>query len=185
VSTNDQKRTSKFLSLLLRHRPELIGIRLDHSGWVDIDDLLDAMKRHGRALHREDLMEIVKADLKGRYAIVGNRIRANQGHSVEVDLGLEPVEPPEHLYHGTVERFLPAIRDQGLVKGQRHHVHLSEDAATATAVGSRRGKAVVLVIEAGRMHRDRHTFYQSHNGVWLTNNVAPRYIVFPGRDRTP
>ena len=93
MSTADKKRTSKLLSLLLRHRPELIGIRLDHRGWVDIDDLLDAMKRHGQALHREDLMEIVKADLKGRYAIVGNRIRANQGHSVEVDLGLEPVEP--------------------------------------------------------------------------------------------
>jgi putative RNA 2'-phosphotransferase len=121
-------------------------------------------------------MEIVQTDPKGRYAVEDNRIQANQGHSLEVDLNLEVIEPPELLYHGTVERFLPAIREQGLEKRRRHHVHLSPDRETASTVGSRRGKAVVLVIKASWMHRDGHTFYQSVNGVWLTTQVDPHSV---------
>ncbi len=173
--------TSKFLSLVLRHRPEKIGIELDEHGWVGVDELLDACTRHGRRIPRELLEEIVATSDKRRFAVSedGRQIRANQGHSVEVDLDLQPVEPPEILYQGTVAKFLDAIRREGLKPMDRHHVHLSHETKTATAVGSRRGKPIVLVIQSGRMHADGHTFYQSANGVWLTDAVLPEYIVFP------
>jgi putative RNA 2'-phosphotransferase len=170
--------TSKFLSLVLRHRPEVIGIELDAEGWVPVEDLLAACAQHGRAISREQLDAVVRTNDKQRFAFSadGTRIRANQGHSLQVDLGLVPVEPPELLYHGTVSRFLESIRRDGLVKGKRHHVHLSPDVGAATKVGQRRGRPVVLVIEAGRMFRDGHKFYQSENGVWLTDAVPPEYI---------
>ena len=170
--------TSKFLSLILRHRPDVIGIELDAEGWVSVEDLLAACAQHGRAISREQLDAVVRTNDKQRFAFSadGNRIRANQGHSLPVDLGLVPVEPPELLYHGTVRRFLESIRQEGLTKGNRHHVHLSPDVETATKVGQRRGRPVVLVIEAGRMFRDGHKFYQSENGVWLTDAVPPEYI---------
>ena len=176
--TKDIVATSKFLSLVLRHRPDVIGITLDAEGWVPVEDLLAACARHGRAIPRAQLDVVVRTNDKQRFAFSadGRRIRANQGHSLPIDLGLVSVEPPDRLYHGTVPRFLESIRQEGLIKGKRHHVHLSPDVETATNVGQRRGRPVVLVIEAGRMFRDGHKFYQSENGVWLTDAVPPEYI---------
>ena len=170
--------TSKFLSLVLRHRPDAIGITLDAEGWVSVEVLLAACAQHGRTISREQLDAVVRTNDKQRFAFSadGSRIRANQGHSLPVDLGLAPVEPPELLYHGTVSRFLESIRRDGLTKGKRHHVHLSPDIQTATKVGQRRGRPVVLVIEAGRMFREGHTFDRSENGVWLTDAVPPDYL---------
>lgn len=162
--------TSKFLSYVLRHRPDSIGITLDENGWVDVEVLLAAAQRHGKRLSRQLLERVVAENDKKRFAFSedGRRIRASQGHSVSVDLALEPIEPPEFLYHGTVEPFLESIREKGLVRGSRHHVHLSPDEATARKVGSRRGKPVILVVQAGRMHEAGHQFFRSANGVWLT-----------------
>jgi putative RNA 2'-phosphotransferase len=182
VAMNEQLiSTSKFLSLVLRHRPCTIGITLDAEGWVAVDELLAACSRHGKAISRELLDEVVRTNDKNRFAISpdGKRIRANQGHSVPVDLGLTPLEPPEYLYHGTVERFLPSIQQGGLVRGRRHHVHLSGDVETARRVGRRRGQPVVLVIEAGRMFHEGHLFYRSENGVWLTDVVPACYLRIP------
>ena len=169
---------SKFLSLVLRHEPERIGITLDSAGWVPVIDLMAACERHGIALSYTDLAEVVATSHKKRFAFSedGQRIRANQGHSVEVDLGLTPVPPPEILYHGTVEKFLPSIRNEGLRKGERHHVHLSADETTAIKVGERRGQPVILKIAAGKMHADGHPFFLSANGVWLTDHVPVLYI---------
>ncbi len=146
--------TSKFLSYVLRHKPEAIGITLDDQGWIGVDELLVAAARHGKAITRELLDKVVATNDKQRFSFSpdGQSIRANQGHSVEVDLALEPVEPPELLYHGTVERFIASIREQGLIRGQRQHVHLSGDRETAARVGQRRGKPVILIVESGRMH---------------------------------
>jgi putative RNA 2'-phosphotransferase len=174
-------KTSKFLSLVLRHQPEKIGIQLDESGWVSVDELLRASNRHGVALTREDLDDIVSTNSKQRFAFSddGQRIRANQGHSVEVDLGYTPLQPPPTLFHGTARRFVSSIRESGLLKGARHHVHLSPDVETAELVGKRRPPFVVLTIDAESMHRDGHPFYQSANGVWLTEHVPAAYITFP------
>jgi putative RNA 2'-phosphotransferase len=173
---------SKFLSFVLRHNPQAIGITLDAEGWVVVDELLAAAARHGHRFTRQLLEDVVATNDKKRFAFSpdGLLIRANQGHSVEVDLGLVPVEPPELLYHGTVERFLDSIREKGLVRGMRHHVHLSADRETAGRVGQRRGRPLVLVVEAAFMHRDGHRFYRSENGVWLTETVPPAYLRFPG-----
>src|ERR1035437_1944394 len=172
---------SKFLSLVLRHKPDEIGITLDEAGWVDVTTLLEAMSCHGNAVSPEELQEVVATSDKKRFAFSydGLRIRANQGHSVEIDLGLAPVPPPEMLYHGTATRFLPAIRQQGLLKMARHHVHLSGDAQTASKVGERHGKLVILQVRSGDMHRAGLTFFRSANGVWLTDAVPPEYLVFP------
>lgn len=169
---------SKFLSLVLRHQPETIGITLDAEGWALVDELLEAAGRRGKSITRQQLEEVVATNDKKRFSLSpdGRRIRANQGHSIEVDLNLAPVEPPELLYHGTVERFLDSIRAQGLLRGNRRHVHLSGDEETASRVGQRRGRPIVLVVEAGRMHRDGHCFYRSANGVWLTDAVPPQYL---------
>jgi uncharacterized protein (TIGR02452 family) len=176
-------RISKFLSLVLRHDPARIGITLDEAGWTDVDVLLAACARHGVAISRAQLDEIVATSDKQRYALStdGTRIRANQGHSVAVELGLAPVPPPETLYHGTVESALPGIREHGLVRRARHHVHLSADHETATRVGGRRGRPVVLSIRAGAMADAGHVFYRSANGVWLTDHVPPEFIVFTPR----
>jgi putative RNA 2'-phosphotransferase len=172
---------SKFLSLVLRHEPQTIGIALDEEGWVDVVDLLTACQQHGNSISRPQLDEVVATNEKKRFSFSadGRWIRANQGHSVQVDLGLVPREPPEWLYHGTVDDFLDSIRQKGLVRGNRHHVHLSADRETAACIGQRRGRPVILVIEAGRMFRDGHPFYQSENGVWLTDAVPPDYLQFP------
>ena len=168
--------TSKLLSLVLRHRPELIGIALDEGGWVQVDELLAALAAHGRPLTRAQLERLVATSDKQRFALDGDRIRASQGHSVPVDLGLSPVPPPRELFHGTPVRNVDAILREGLRKGQRHHVHLSPDVATATRVGARRGTAAVLLVEAAAMAADGHVFLRSANGVWLVDSVPARYL---------
>jgi putative RNA 2'-phosphotransferase len=177
---DDQRRTaaSKFLSYVLRHQPEAVGIALDAGGWVPVDMLLDACARHGRQLSRADLDEVVATNPKQRFALSedGRRIRANQGHSTAVDLGYEPAEPPAVLFHGTVARLLPSIRAEGLQRMQRHHVHLSPDEATARAVGARRGKPVILRIDARSMREAGHLFFHTPNGVWLTDTVPASFI---------
>ena len=172
---------SKFLSLVLRHKPDEIGIRLDESGWVSVSELLEAMRRAGRGTSRDKLEEVVRSSDKQRFAFSddGTLIRANQGHSVEVDLGYEPATPPEMLYHGTAERFIEAIRREGLTKRKRHHVHLSLTGETASAVGARHGKLVLLEVRSGAMHRDGHAFFRTPNNVWLTDCVPTEYLVFP------
>jgi uncharacterized protein (TIGR02452 family) len=172
---------SKFLSLVLRHEPARIGISLDSAGWTDVAALLAACAAHGVSLTRDELVQLVASSDKQRFALSddGTRIRANQGHSVEVELELAPAMPPALLYHGTVDRFLDSIRAQGLIKGERHHVHLSADLATAQKVGGRRGKPVVLVVRAADMVAAGHTFFVSDNGVWLTETVPPAFLDFP------
>jgi putative RNA 2'-phosphotransferase len=167
---------SKFLSYVLRHGPESIGITLDGGGWVAIDALLAASARHGHVISREALGEIINASGKRRFEVRDGRIRAAQGHSVPVDLGLEPVPPPAVLYHGTVARFLPGILAQGLRPGKRLHVHLSADTGTAAVVGARRGRPVILQVNAAAMHEAGHEFFRAANGVWLTANVPPGFI---------
>ena len=171
-------RLSKYLAKYLRHAPHKIGLTLQPGGWVPVVDLLDAARKHGFFISYDDLIECVKNDDKQRYAFneSGDLIRANQGHSVKVDLQLEEQEPPETLYHGTVKWFMASILKDGLVRGKRHHVHLSRDVETATKVGARRGKPVILRIDAGRMQRDGHKFFLSANGVWLTDSVPPGYL---------
>ncbi|MFJ9807373.1 RNA 2'-phosphotransferase [Streptomyces sp. NPDC101158] len=180
---NDEKRTvkvSKYLSKHLRHQPERIGLVLDPHGWTEIDSLLTAAAAHGFPITRAELEHVVAANDKKRFAIEGTRIRASQGHTVPVDLDLPAVEPPAYLFHGTVAAAVPAIRDEGLRPMARHHVHLSPDRETATRVGARRGRPVVLSVDAGSMHRAGHVFHVSANGVWLTDAVPPRFIRFPG-----
>jgi putative RNA 2'-phosphotransferase len=174
-------RTSKFLSLVLRHEPERVGLQLDEAGWVAVDALLEAVNRHGVSLARKQLDHIVASSEKQRFAFSddGLRIRANQGHSVEVELGYAPATPPDLLYHGTPEKFVAAIRREGLLKMERHHVHLSVDKATTLQVGARRGRPVLLTIRAGDMHRAGHVFYRSANNVWLVDDVPPKFILFP------
>jgi putative RNA 2'-phosphotransferase len=172
-------RTSKFLALILRHKPEAVGITLDPEGWADVGDLLAGMKRKGHALTLDALAGIVETNDKRRYAFNDDRtkIRAVQGHSRPVDVGLAPVPPPGRLYHGTVERFVGAIREKGLIPGTRLHVHLSADRETAVLVGKRRGRPIVLTIDSGAMAERRHVFYLSENGVWLTGHVPASFIV--------
>ncbi|MFC7443197.1 RNA 2'-phosphotransferase [Laceyella putida] len=174
----DDVKRSKFLSKVLRHKPETIGIRLDKNGWVGVEELLNACRKHGVLLDRETLERIVETNDKRRFSFSedGQNIRANQGHSVPIDLNLEPMEPPERLYHGTAGRYLPSIREKGLVKGKRHHVHLSADPVTARQVGKRHGKPAILQIMAREMHQDGYAFFRSANGVWLTEHVPVRYL---------
>jgi putative RNA 2'-phosphotransferase len=172
---------SKFLSLVLRHEPESIGLRLDEQGWADVEELLRCCQAGPQPMTREELEEVVRTNDKKRFAFSpdGTKIRANQGHSIEVNLALEPREPPELLYHGTAQRHLDSIRQSGIHKGERHHVHLSLDEPTAIKVGQRHGKPVVLTIRAGEMHKKGNVFYCSDNGVWLTEHVPPEFISFP------
>lgn len=171
-------RISKFLSLVLRHRPEVIGLRLDERGWVDVDELLRCASEHGRPLSRDTLDAVVATNDEQRFAFSDDRtrIRASQGHSLAVDLALEAREPPEVLFHGTATRFLAAILAQGLTARSRQHVHLSRDVETATQVGARHGQPVVLRVAAGAMFRAGALFFLSANGVWLTNRVAPEHL---------
>jgi putative RNA 2'-phosphotransferase len=173
-------RVSKFLSLVLRHQPEEIGLSLDQSGWASVEHLIEASRRRGFEFRLEELQNVVAGNDKKRFSLSedGLWIRANQGHSIKVELGYAPTAPPEILYHGTAERFLTSIKQQGLIKGKRHHVHLSADVDTAMKVGRRHGKPVVLGIEAGRMSQDGFIFYLSANGVWLTDRVPVQYLMF-------
>ncbi|MBD0423530.1 RNA 2'-phosphotransferase [Streptomyces sp. TRM S81-3] len=179
----DERRTvkvSKYLSKHLRHQPDRIGLTLDEGGWVEIDTLIAAAAAHGFRFSRDELDHVVATNDKRRFAVEGTRIRASQGHSIDVDLGLPTATPPPYLYHGTVARHLGAIRAEGLRPMNRHDVHLSPDRETATRVGARRGRPVVLTVDAAAMHRDGHVFRVSANGVWLTKAVPPQYLRFPG-----
>ncbi len=174
------KHISKFLSLILRHNPDKIGLQLDENGWADVQELLLKSKNSQPNLDIELLKEIVETNDKKRFAFNEDqtRIRANQGHSIKIDLGYSPKQPPEFLYHGTISKFMDAIKENGLLKMSRHHVHLSEERETATKVGSRRGKPIILTIRSGTMHMKDIQFFQSDNGVWLTDSVSPEYIEF-------
>lgn len=181
MSDKQSTKHSRFLSLVLRHEPEAAGVSLDEAGWVEVALLLDGCARVGRAITRPELEEIVATNDKKRFAFSedGLRIRANQGHSIEVELGYQPQVPPEQLFHGTATRFLGSIYAQGLQKGERHHVHLSLDEKTAIQVGGRHGKVVVLVVRSGAMHAAGHPFFVSENGVWLVDHVPVEFLLFP------
>lgn len=170
---------SKFLSLVLRHQPDVIGLHLDDAGWADIDTLIRLSQGH-TPLTRPLVEEVVEKNNKKRFVISddGKRIRASQGHSINVELGLVPQLPPTLLYHGTATRSVESIRSEGLVKRSRQHVHLSADADTATHVGSRHGKPQVLSIRSAEMAATGHAFYRSENGVWLTDAVPVGFIDF-------
>ena len=170
---NDEQ-LSKRLAYLLRHAPEKAGVTLEPGGWAPLEPLLAHLR-----VSRARVERVVAADRKGRYALRGDRIRANQGHSVAVDLHLTLTRPPQTLYHGTHAGALDAIRHEGLKPMSRHHVHLSADTATAQQVGARRGQAVVLVVAAGAMREAGYDFYRSDNGVWLTDEVPPEFLTFP------
>jgi len=174
----DNKTISKFLSLILRHAPETINLQLDKNGWADVDELLSKVAQHGQPFTAERLEEVVETNDKQRFAFNADhtKIRANQGHSVDIDLELQPQQPPEFLFHGTVAKFLDGIKKEGLQKMSRRHLHLSLDKETAVKVGSRRGSPVILNISSGQMHRDGFLFYLSDNGVWLTDSVPSKYI---------
>lgn len=174
-------RVSKFLSLVLRHDPSRAGLTLDENGWVTVDTLLDGCQKVGRPLTRPQLERVVRENDKQRFSFSddGLRIRANQGHSVEIDLALTPQSPPDVLYHGTATRFLDSIHATGLRPGSRQHVHLSKDRETAIKVGQRHGKPVVLTIRAAALHAAGQEFFCSENGVWLTAPIAVQFIDFP------
>jgi putative RNA 2'-phosphotransferase len=170
---------SKFLAKHLRHEPEALALTLQPGGWTPVDDLLAASARAGFPIAYDELIECVETNDKQRFSFdgTGDLIRANQGHSVEVDLQLEQKVPPDVLYHGTVERFLASIMAEGLKKGKRHHVHLSADIETARKVGARRGKPVILQVAARKMHEQGIIFVISANGVWLTDSVPAEFLV--------
>jgi putative RNA 2'-phosphotransferase len=176
---------SKFMSLVLRHKPEEIGLALDENGWADVAELIARANLKGVRLTHSDLLTIVATNDKTRFALSedGTRIRASQGHSVTVDLALSSVAPPDRLFHGTASRFVESIRAQGLLRGKRQHVHLSPDAATATKVGQRHGQPAVLQVLSGEMHQAGRQFFLSANGVWLTEHVPVEYLVFPAPSR--
>jgi putative RNA 2'-phosphotransferase len=173
--------TSKFLSLILRHEPERVGLQLGEAGWVQVNDLLAAVNHHGTPLTRGQLDHIVATSDKKRFAFSddGQRMRASQGHSIEIDLQYPSQQPPEILYHGTATRFLEGIRQHGLQKMARHDVHLSAETKVTRQVGGRHGKPVLLKIRAGEMHRAGFIFRCSANNVWLVDHVPPQFIEFP------
>lgn len=171
------KDTSKFLSLLLRHKPQLVGLELDEHGWADVDDLIRRVSRR-RPLDRAKLEQIVATDDKQRYSFSadGKLIRANQGHSIAVDVELAELEPPPILYHGTGEKFCPSITAQGLLKMSRLYVHMSSDVETARKVGRRHGVPKIFSVASGKMFADGFKFFRSVNGVWLTEHVPAKYL---------
>jgi len=180
MNEKQKKTISKFLSLILRHRPETIGLRLDSNGWADVEELISKSEGHNQPFSKADLEEIVSTNDKQRFIFneSNTKIRANQGHSIEVELNLQSQVPPELLYHGTVEKFLVSIKTEGLQKMSRQHVHLSKDIETAKKVGTRRGEPIILNVSSAAMFKDGYIFYLSENGVWLTDNVPPVYINF-------
>ena len=176
-SKNQLTKASKFLSLVLRHKPDVIGLQLDSSGWASISELVNNADKE-LMLTQDLIRQTVASNDKQRFQISddGLRIRASQGHSIKVDLQLKPQEPPAKLFHGTAMRFLESIHKEGLKAGQRHHVHLSTDIDTATAVGKRYGKPVILEVDAAAMRQQGHEFLLSENNVWLTKSVPYTYI---------
>lgn len=179
MSRNGMRSTSKYISLILRHRPEAIGISLDEHGWADVQELISGINRSGgHTLSMESLEEIVRTDEKQRYSFNGDHtlIRANQGHSVPVDVELEEKIPPDILWHGTAEKYTSSIESQGLIPKSRLYVHLSSDEETAKKVGSRHGKPVIYEIDCRRMAEDGFRFFLSANKVWLTKAVPAKYL---------
>ena len=177
MTPNKYKETSKYISLILRHKPEVIGITLDEHGWANVDELIEGVSRT-HPLDMAALELIVAEDEKQRYSFNEDKtlIRANQGHSIPADVELEEKEPPEVLYHGTGEKFVSSIDRQGLIPKSRLYVHLSRDEETAVKVGSRHGKPVIYTVKSGEMYRDGYKFFCSVNGVWLTKEVPVKYL---------
>ena len=177
ITTKHLDKVSKFLSFVLRHKPDAINLKLDAHGWAEISELIEKASFEW-PLTVELIKQVVTTNNKQRFSLSedGQRIRANQGHSITVDLGLSPKIPPPILYHGTATRFLSSIWQKGLQPGQRHHVHLSADIETATTVGQRHGKPVVLQIASGEMHLQGFVFFLSKNGVWLIDSVPTHYL---------
>lgn len=169
---------SKYMSLILRHKPEVIGIHMDEHGWVEVKDLIEGISKT-YPFDLATLEEIVATDNKQRYSFSEDHtlIRANQGHSIPVDVELQEVTPPEILYHGTGEKFAASIDQAGLIPKSRLYVHLSGDQETAVNVGQRHGKPVVYIVKSGEMNRGGYVFYRSVNGVWLTKEVPVKYLV--------
>lgn len=180
MNADKLKKVSKSLSYVLRHQPDSVGLELEEGGWVEVHQLVEAFRQHGKTLSPELLHEVVRDNDKQRFEFSEDRerIRARQGHSVDVDLGYEPATPPDTLFHGTATRSLDSIFETGLNKGNRHHVHLSTNRQTMLQVGQRHGKAIVLAIDAARMFADGYQFFVTGNQVWLTDHVPPQYILF-------
>jgi putative RNA 2'-phosphotransferase len=181
MQSSPNKRISKLLSLTLRHEPQQLSLSLDSAGWTTVDSLLAGLRAKGHSVSQDDLLNIVAQCPKQRFQLSddGLRIRAAQGHSVEVNLQYDPQIPPAILYHGTAASTLAAIRASGLQRRARHHVHLSTNTDTATQVGGRHGRPVLLTIRADLMHAAGHVFYMSNNGVWLVDEVPAQFISFP------
>ena len=178
ISEKEITHISKFLSLVLRHQPETISIQLDQNGWVDIDELIEKANNYGIKFDRPTLNHIVETNSKKRFACneTLDKIRASQGHSIEIELGYTNEKPPEILFHGTAEKFVQSILEIGLEKRSRQHIHLSSDLETAIKVGQRHGKPFVFKVLAEQMHNDNFQFFKSDNGVWLTDNVPTKYL---------
>lgn len=178
MNNDKQIQISKFLSLVLRHRPEMIGIQLDKNGWTDIRDLIEKANHYGISFDRETLHQIVAINSKKRFAFNESmeKIRASQGHSIDIELGYEKRKPPAILFHGTCDRFVDSILKTGLEKRGRQHVHLSSDLDTSITVGQRHGKPFVFKVFAEQMYNDDFEFFISENGVWLTDNVPTKYL---------
>lgn len=181
MNEKDKKKISKFLSLILRHQPEYIDLSLTKKGWADVEELIEKSMIKNIYFSKQELQEIVDTNDKKRFAFNEDlsQIRANQGHSVKtIDLELQAIKPPKILYHGTVEKFIDSIKNQGLQKSSRQHVHLSNEIETANKVGSRRGKPIILRVLSQEMYEEGFSFFQSENGVWLTDHVPNKFIEF-------
>ena len=174
----DLNNISKYMSLILRHKPDVIGIELDEHGWANVNDLISGIEKDNHGFNFELLEEIVRTDSKQRYSFNGDKslIRANQGHSINVDVELKEKEPPEYLYHGTGEKYVESINQDGLIPKSRLYVHLSKDIKTAENVGKRHGKEIIYRINSGRMYRNGYKFYLSENGIWLTKEAPVKYL---------
>ncbi len=179
MNEQHKKKTSKFLSYVLRHHPELIDLTLDEQGWANVDELITKSTNDSQGFTFEELNEIVETNDKKRFIFNEDktRIRANQGHSIDIDLALKPQQPPEFLYHGTAQNNVDSILEKGIEKRSRQHVHLSMDKETATKVGMRHGKPIILTIRTAEMSKDGILFYLSENNVWLTEFVDAKYIL--------
>lgn len=174
----EKKKVSKFLSLILRHQPETIQLKLDEKGWASVEELRTKSSKKGIHFTLKELDEVVETNDKKRFIFNEDKtkIRANQGHSIDIDLALKPQQPPDYLYHGTADVNVASILEKGIEKRSRQHVHLSQDKETATKVGMRHGKPIILTIRTGKMHQHGILFYLSENGVWLTDFVDGNYI---------
>ncbi len=179
MNEQQKKKTSKFLSYVLRHQPELIDLNLDENGWANVEELITKSKNDSQGFTFEELDEIVQTNSKKRFAFNEDKtkIRASQGHSIDINLALIGQQPPEFLYHGTSQNNVGSILEKGIEKRSRQHVHLSIDKETATSVGMRHGKPIILTISTGKMFKDGIDFYLSENEVWLTDFVHPEYIL--------